>query len=70
MLTEILSGGILIILAFIALVACLIAIVTIIGNASYYTKPYTEALENKQERIAFLKTIVFLGGLLLLCKYV
>lgn len=69
MFSEILSGAIIAILLICLALAILIIAITVIGNASYFTKPYTEALENKQERIALYKTIALLSLLLLLCKY-
>lgn len=69
MYTEILSMTILAILGLITALTCLVVAFICLGNASYFLKPYREMLESKQERIALVKLSLWLGGLLLLCKY-
>jgi len=69
MLTEILSGVILTILALIVVVVLLVVIVAVIGNLSFFLEPYAKALEEKEEQKAGLKTVALLSVLLLLCKY-
>jgi hypothetical protein len=70
MLTEILSGVFLTILAGLAVLAIVIVALVLTASGKSLVDGFFQALENKQERQSIFEIVIGLGILLLLCKYV